>query len=96
MAENLSQKQERINVKSDKVNGSLYSQMVGVTVTDTELTLEFVYVNPRPNPSQEKEGQVVARITLPRKAAEGLAEIIVNTVKQHEDKKGRKNANTIH
>ena len=82
------QKKPVINIKNTVI-GSVYSQLVGVTVTDTELTLEFVYLNPRPD-VKEKEGQVVARVTLPRKAAEGLAQIIVNTVKQHEEKKGSK------
>ncbi|KKR33069.1 MAG: hypothetical protein UT63_C0024G0001 [Candidatus Gottesmanbacteria bacterium GW2011_GWC2_39_8] len=71
------------------LTGSVYSQLVGVVVTDTELTLEFVYINPRPG---VKEGQVVARVTLPVKASESLAGIIVDTVRQHEEKKGKKNA----
>ena len=84
------QKAQGIILK-DRVNGSVYSQLVGVTVTDFELTLEFIYVNPRPDPTQGKIGHVVARVTLPQKAAEGLAQIIVDTIKQHEKKKGKKN-----
>ena len=31
-----------VNVKTGTVIGSVYSQLVGVTVTDVDLTLEFV------------------------------------------------------
>ena len=37
--------------------GSVYSQLVGVTVTDIDVTLEFVFINPRDN----TKGQVVSR-----------------------------------
>lgn len=63
--------------------GSLYSQEVEITVTDSEITLEFVYVNPR----TKTKGEVVSRITLPRKTGKGLAETILNTIANHEKQK---------
>lgn len=72
--------QVKINVKSDTIKGSLYSQIVSITVTDIDITLEFVYLNPR----IRTEGEVVARITLPRKAGEGLAKAIEETIVRHE------------
>lgn len=75
---------KKLTIKTETVLGSLYSQIVGIVVTDTDITLEFVYKNPRPG---TEEAQVVARITLPRRAAEGLAKSIVDTVAQHEAKK---------
>lgn len=78
---------KKLTIKTGTVLGSLYSQIVGIVVTDTDITLEFVYVNPRPG---TEEAQVVARITLPRQAAEGLAKSIVDTVTQHEAKKKEK------
>ncbi|PIS14062.1 hypothetical protein COT65_00845 [Candidatus Shapirobacteria bacterium CG09_land_8_20_14_0_10_47_13] len=76
-----------VNVKTGTVIGSVYSQLVGVTVTDVDLTLEFVYVNPRAT----TEGQVVARVTLLRAVGERLAKAIGETVLQHEAKKKGKN-----
>lgn len=72
-----------VDVKANTVVGSVYSQAVTVTVTDVDLTLEFVYINPR----AKTEGQVVARVTLPLKSGENLAKVILETIKQHEDKK---------
>ncbi|OGH16231.1 MAG: hypothetical protein A3C22_02995 [Candidatus Levybacteria bacterium RIFCSPHIGHO2_02_FULL_37_10] len=63
--------------------GSTYSQMVGISVTDNDLTLEFVFVNPRNN----KEGQVVSRVTLPINAGLGLADAIQRTINEHIKKK---------
>ena len=74
-------------VKTDKVVGSAYSQLVGVTVTDVDITLDFVYINPRP---PVREGNVIARITLPRVVGEGLVKDIINIVRVHEEKKIKK------
>lgn len=71
-------------VKTNTVLGSTYAQIVGVVVNDSDLTLEFVYLNPRPG---TKEAQVVARITLPRIAAEGIVKAITDTIAEHELKK---------
>lgn len=79
-----------VNVKADKVLGSLYSQVVGISVTDTDLTLEFVFVNPRPNAQGQKEGQVVARVTLPINSGVGLANVIQETINQHIKKRSGK------
>lgn len=76
-----------INVNASTFIGSTYSQLVGVTVTDVDLTLEFVYLNPRTN----KDGQVVARITLPRVVGEKLSKMINETLLQHEAKKKGQN-----
>jgi len=73
-----------ISVNSGTFRGSVYSQLVGVTVSDVDITLEFVYVNPR----DKKVGEVVSRVTLPRLAGKGLADTILNTMVQHEAKKG--------
>lgn len=78
-----------ITVKTNTFLGSLYSQIVGVSITDVDVTLEFVYKNPR---QEIKEAQVVSRVTLPRQAGEELAKTILNTIKIHEaKKKGEKN-----
>lgn len=78
-----------LNVRTDTILGSSYSQIVGVSVTDIDITLEFVYKHPR---QEVKDAQVVARVTLPRQAAQELAETIINTIKLHEaKKKGQKN-----
>ena len=74
-------KTDNIVVQTNTVLGSQYAQIVGVVVTSTEFTLEFVYKNPR---EEIKEAQVVARVTLPREAALGLAETIFKTKQQHE------------
>lgn len=85
----MAKKQETASLPQVVINskthiGSLYSQVVGVTVTDIDITLEFVYINPR------KEGEVISRITLPRASGEELAKVILDTVKMHESKKGVK------
>jgi len=81
-------KEIKINVKSDTIIGTNYAQISSITVTDTDVTMEFVYVNPRPPVT---EGKVVARITMPLKSAQGLSKGIVDTIKKHEEKKGKKN-----
>ncbi len=80
--------EKQVKVRSNTVTGTVYSQLVGVTITDTDLTLEFVYVNPRPNQDGGLEGDVVARVTLPIEAAKGLPEIIKDTLTKHFAKKG--------
>ena len=54
--------EKTINVKSDKILGSQYAQVVAVAVTDIDITLDFVYVSPQPDSTT---GEVVSRITLP-------------------------------
>lgn len=81
-------KEKKITIKSNTVQGTAYSQLVGVTITDIDLTLEFVYINPRPNKEGESEGEVVARVTLPIEAAKGLSEVIKDTLMKHFAKKG--------
>lgn len=89
MAESKQKQQKKIMVKTGTFLGSVYSQIVGVTVTDTDITLEFVYKHPR---AEITEAQVVSRITLPRAAGEDLAKAILDTVRLHESrKKGEKN-----
>jgi hypothetical protein len=81
-------KEPKINIKSGTVIGSTYSQIGSVVVSDVDVTLEFIYINPR---QPITEGNVVARITMPRASADGMAKAIVNTIKEHEEKKGKKN-----
>lgn len=76
------QKLQELKVNEGTFVGSIYSQVVSVTVTDVDLTIEFVYVNPR-----NKTGQLVSRVTLPRPTGEELAKTIFTTVKMHEAKK---------
>lgn len=68
-----------VTVNPSTFVGSVYSQIVGISVTDNDLTLEFVFVNPRNN----KEGQVVSRVTLPINAGLGLANVIHQTINEH-------------
>lgn len=75
---------QEINVNVGSFKGSQYAQIVGVSVTDVDITLEFVYRHPN---ISIKEAQVIARITMPKQAAIGLAETIYNTNKKHEEKK---------
>lgn len=80
---------QNITVQTGTFLGSQFAQIVGVTVTNTDITLEFVFKNPR---GEIKEAQVVSRVTLPIKVAQGLVETIVNTMKIHEaKKKGKQN-----
>lgn len=81
--------EKQIIVRSNTVTGTVYSQLVGVTISDTDLTLEFVYVNPRPNKDGLLDGEVVARVTLPIEAARGLPDSITKTLAQHFSKKGQ-------
>ncbi len=85
---NKKQQDTQLSVNASSFIGSLYSQMVNITVTDLEFTLEFIYVNPR----DFTKAEVVSRITLPRRAAEELPKMIQDVVKQHEEKK-KKGAN---
>lgn len=77
-----------LKVNTNTVLGSTYAQIVGVSVTDTDVTLEFVYKNPR---EEIEEAQVVSRVTLPRIAGEGLSRAILDTIKEHEAGKEKKN-----
>lgn len=78
-----------LTVNAGSFRGSVYSQVVGVTVTDVDITLEFVYVNPR----GKQNGEIVSRVTLPVSAASMLAKTILDTIKAHKEKKqGGKNA----
>jgi len=82
---NQKEEAQALKVRTNTFVGSGYSQVVSVTVTDTDVTLEFVFVNPR-----SKEGEVVSRVTLPRIAGEGLAKTIAETVAKHESEKIKK------
>lgn len=84
MSGNGQTKVKNVAVKSDTFLGSVFSQIVGITVTDTDITLEFVYLNPRPPADR---GEVVTRVTMPKRTGEDLARAIVDTIKQHESKK---------
>lgn len=76
----------KLAVDANSHKGSVYSQVVGISVTDIDVTLEFVYVNPRDN----TKGDVVARVTLPKTSGEDLANKILSTLKLHEENKGGK------
>lgn len=70
-------------IDSGTVVGSTFSQLVNVSVNDTEVTLEFAFINPR-DPST---GQVVSRVTLPKVIGLQLAQLIIQTSNFHEKKK---------
>ncbi|OGD88888.1 hypothetical protein A3A54_01055 [Candidatus Curtissbacteria bacterium RIFCSPLOWO2_01_FULL_39_62] len=76
-----------IEVNTRTIIGSVYSQLVSVTVSDLDVTIEFAYVNPR-----DKKGELVSRVTLPKVAGESLANLILKTIKEHTEKKGGKSA----
>lgn len=81
---------QQLRVNLGTIMGSIYSQIVGVTVSDIDVTLEFVYKHPR---GDVNEAQVVSRVTLPRSAGEELAKAIVDTIRLHEaNKKEEKHA----
>ena len=88
MATEKSQPEKSVKIKGGTVVGTVYSQVVSVTITDIDLTLEFVYVNPRPNSDGISEGEVVSRVTLPIEAAKGLSEVIEKTLTAHFEQKG--------
>lgn len=75
-----------IEVNTQSIVGSVYAQIIGVTVTDIDVTLEFVYTNPRTS-----KGDVTSRVTLPKEAGKGLADAIQRAFKSHEEKKKGKN-----
>lgn len=81
-------KQKPIRVRSNTVTGTVYSQLVSVTIMDTDLTLEFVYINPKTTTDEILEGEVVARVTLPIEAARSLPQTIQDTLSKHFGKKG--------
>lgn len=68
-----------VRINTGTFVGSLYAQIVGISVTNNDITFEFVFVNPRNN----KEGQVVSRVTLPISAGLGLSKTIENTINEH-------------
>lgn len=70
-------------INTGTVVGSLYAQVVGVTVSDVDITLEFAYIHPR----DKTKGQVVARVTLPIPVGIDLARSIMDTVQLHAKKK---------
>ncbi len=78
---------KEIKVNPNTIAGSVFSQLVGVTVTDNDVTLEFVYLNPR-NP---EEGSVVSRVTLPKNVAADLSNTISLIIKKHDSKATSKN-----
>lgn len=82
------QQKKPLKVRSNTITGTAYSQLVSVTITDTDLTLEFVYINPRTTEEDVLHGDVVARVTLPIEAARDLPELIKTTLSRHFDKKG--------
>lgn len=80
----------KVNINTGTIIGSQYSQLVGISVTDTDITIEFVFVNPRKNLQGENDGQVVARVTLPINASLTLANAIQEAVNQHIKKRSSK------
>ncbi|OGD92556.1 hypothetical protein A2697_04695 [Candidatus Curtissbacteria bacterium RIFCSPHIGHO2_01_FULL_41_44] len=73
-------------INASTIIGSAYSQLASVTVTNIDMTIEFIFINPR-DPSS---GQVVSRVTLPKKVGLKLAEVIVNTNKINEKRRSEK------
>lgn len=71
-------------INAGTIIGSTYAQLVNISVTDIDVTLEFSFINPR-DPST---GQVVSRVTLPKKVGLDLAEKILTTSKIYDKRKG--------
>lgn len=71
-------------INAGTIVGSVYAQLVNVSVTDIDITLEFAFINPR-DPST---GQVVSRVTLPKVVALQMADLILAANNVHEKKKG--------
>jgi hypothetical protein len=59
--------------------GSQVAQIASLHVTDVDVTFDFIYVHP----GNQTQGQVVARVTVPKKAAEQLATVTLETIKKH-------------
>lgn len=78
---------KEIKVNPNTIVGTVYSQLVGVVVTDLDVTLEFVYINPR----NSVEGHVVSRVTLPKQIAQDLANTISKTIQTHDQKNTKSN-----
>ncbi len=75
-------------VNTGTVVGSTYSQIARVTISDNEITIEFAYVHP----ADPRQGQSVARVTMPIKSGISLAQTILQLDKIHEKRKeGKKN-----
>jgi len=70
-------------INAGTITGSTYAQLVNISVTDIDVTLEFSFINPR-DPST---GQVVSRVTLPKKVGMDLAEKILTTSKIYDKRK---------
>ena len=77
---------QKIVINAGTVIGSVYAQLVNVSVTDIDTTLEFVFINPRDN----GQSQVVSRVTMPKEVGIKLAELIITTNKFHDKRKGGK------
>jgi hypothetical protein len=77
---------QQLNINTGTMIGSIYSQVVGISVTDTETTLDFIYINPQ----IKGQGSVVARVTLPRKALERLSTLIPEVLRQHDEKRKKR------
>ncbi|NTU46229.1 DUF3467 domain-containing protein [Candidatus Roizmanbacteria bacterium] len=84
MADNKALNTREVKVNALSFIGTLYAQTVTITVTDNDVTLDFIYIHPNAGVT---EGQIVSRVTLPRKAAEDISKIIDETIKKHESKK---------
>lgn len=67
-----------IAINTETILGTQYSQVASITISDLDITLDFVYVNP-----QTKKGIVVSRVTMPKVSGEQLANLILQTIKQH-------------
>lgn len=79
--------QPQLNINMNSVIGSKYSQFTIVTVSNIDITINFAFIHPN-NPMQ---GEIVARITLPRPVGEDLARNILTTAKmQNEQTKEKK------
>jgi hypothetical protein len=77
----------RLNINPNTVLGSIYSQFTIVTVSNIDITINFAFIHPN-NPTQ---GEIVARVTLPRPIGEDLAKTILMTAKiQNERGKEKK------
>lgn len=61
-----------ITVNPNKATGALFCQAVSVASSENEVVLEFIYVYPH----VKNQGEVVARVVLPRAVAKNLVNLI--------------------
>jgi len=80
----MNSKENHLFVNPNTMLGSVYAQVVSVTVNDDgTTTLDFIYKHPR----DVNEGHVVSRVTLLTSVAKDLSDVLNKTILEAERKK---------